>query len=72
MSTTLIIVTLYITYNNEIGYIKTLITLIIMSILITASAISDEIIIAITNLYKTQLSLSFGLNIGFLTLLGNP
>jgi hypothetical protein len=52
MSITLIIIILYIIYNNEIGYIKTLVILTIISILVTTSAIGDEIIIIITNLYR--------------------
>jgi hypothetical protein len=52
MSMTLIVIILYIIYNNEIGYIKTLVTSTTMSILATASAIGNEIIIIIANLYR--------------------
>jgi hypothetical protein len=49
---TLIVATPYTMYTNEIGHIRTPITSTTISILATTSAIGDEIIIIITNLYK--------------------
>jgi hypothetical protein len=59
-------------HNNKIGHIRTPVTSTTISTLATTSAIGDEITIIITNLYRAQLSLSFGLNIGFPTPLDNP
>jgi hypothetical protein len=72
MSTTLIVITPCITHDDEIGHIRTPVISTTMSILATASAVGDEMTIVITNLYRAQLSLSFGLNTGFPTPLGNP
>ena len=71
MSATLITVTLYTTYNAEIDYLNTQATSTTMSTLAATGAAGDEMTIAITNLYRAQLSLSFGLNTGFPALLSN-
>jgi hypothetical protein len=70
-SATLIATTLCTMHNAKIDHLRTLAILTIMSTLATTSAISDEITIALINLYRAQLSLSFGVNIGFPTPLGN-
>jgi hypothetical protein len=72
ISATLIAVTLYTTYDAAIDHLNTQAISTTMSILATTGAAGDEIIIVITNLYKAQLSLSFGLNTGFPALLSNP
>jgi hypothetical protein len=72
VSATLIVATPCTTHDDEIGHIRTPVTSTTMSTLATASAAGDEMTIAITNLYGAQLSLSFGLNAGFPTPLGNP
>ena len=72
ISTTLIAVTLCTTHNTAINHFNTQATSTVMSILAATSAVGDEMTIIITNLYKAQLSLSFGLNTGFPALLNNP
>jgi hypothetical protein len=71
MSATLIAITPYITHDAAIDYLNTQATSTTMSTLAATGAISDEMTIIITNLYKAQLSLSFGLNTGFPALLSN-
>jgi Na+-transporting methylmalonyl-CoA/oxaloacetate decarboxylase beta subunit len=69
----LIAATLCITYDATlVSPPNTTVTLAAISTLAATSDTSLEITIAITNLYKAQLFLSFGLNTGFLPLLGNP
>jgi len=70
-SATLIAITLYITHNAAIDHLKTPAISTTMSILATASIIGDEMTIILINLYRVQLSLSFGVNTGFPTLLNN-
>jgi hypothetical protein len=73
MLATLIATILYTTYNLIINYLaSTLVTLTVISTLAAISKTEVKITIAIINLYKTQLFLFFGLNIGFLSLLDNP
>jgi len=60
VSATLIAATLCITHNAAIDYLRTPVTSTTMSTLATASAAGDEITITVTNLYRAQLSLSFG------------
>jgi len=71
ISTTLITVTLYIIYDAVINHFNTQAISTTMSILTATGVTSDEMTIIIINLYKAQLSLSFGLNISFLALLNN-
>jgi len=61
MSTTLIAVTPYITHDAAIDHLNTQAISTTMSTLAATGAAGDEMTITITNLYKAQLSLSFGL-----------
>lgn len=73
MFVNLIAATLCITYDAAlVSPYSTVITLAATSTLTATSNTSLEITIAITNLYRTQLSLSFGLNSSFPPPLGNP
>ena len=72
MFVNLIAATLCITYDAAlVSPYSTVITSVATSTLTATSNTGLEMTIAITNLYRTQLSLSFGLNLGFLLLLGN-
>jgi hypothetical protein len=72
VSVALITATLYITYNAAlVSPPNTAVTLATISTFTTTSDISLEITIVITNLYKAQLSLFFGLDTSYPPLLGN-
>jgi hypothetical protein len=72
VSVALITATLCITYNAAlVSPLNTAVTSAAMSTFTATSDTSLEITIAITNLYKAQLSLFFGLDTGYLPLLGN-
>jgi hypothetical protein len=73
MSVALITATLCITYNAAL--VSPLNTAVTSTAISTFTATSDtgfEMTIAITNLYKAQLSLFFSLDAGYPPLLGNP
>jgi hypothetical protein len=73
VSVDLIAATLCIIHNALlVSLSNTIVTLAAISTLAATSDTSLEMTIAIINLYRAQLSLSFGLNAGFLPLLGNP
>jgi hypothetical protein len=73
VSVALITATLCITYNAAlVSPPNTTVTLAAISTFIATSDTGLEITIVITNLYKAQLSLFFGLDASYLPLLGNP
>jgi hypothetical protein len=69
----LITATLYITYNAAlVSPPNTAVTSAAISTFTATSDIGLKMTIAITNLYRAQLSLFFGLDAGYPPLLGNP
>jgi hypothetical protein len=73
VSVALITAMLYITYNAAlVSPPNTTVTLAAISTFTATSDTSLEMTIAITNLYRAQLSLFFSLDAGYPPLLGNP